>query len=117
MSRGISSGMVYQGKYRDRHGNICLTKTWTIKYYIHGKGICVSTGTDDREEAVRILRQRLAKAARYSLYSEHMELVRVGQLLDLVVEDYRFYKRSTTYCCERRINRHLRPYFGRRKAR
>ena len=73
MGRRISSGMVYQRKYRDRHGAICKTKTWTIKYYIQGKAVCVSTGTDDREEAVRILRQRLAKAAHRSLYSEHME--------------------------------------------
>jgi integrase len=116
MRSRIPTGMIFQRTYRDRHGRLCKTKTWTLKYYIHGKEVRVSTGTDSREEAISILQNRMAKVARYAQYSVHIEQVRVDQLLDLVVEDYRFYKRSTTYDCELRIDRHLRPFLGQRKA-
>ncbi|HWF45994.1 MAG TPA: site-specific integrase [Bryobacteraceae bacterium] len=117
MRKKIPTGTVYQRKYRNRQGKTRKTKTWFIKYYVHGKPVRIPAGTQDRDEALRILRQKMAKVARYVDYSEQIERVLVDQLLDLVVEDYRFNKRSTTYDVELRIGKHLRPFFGQRKAR
>ena len=45
-----------------------------------------------------------------------MERVLVDQLLDLVVEDYQFNKRGSSYDTKLRINKNLRPAFGHRRA-
>ena len=116
MRKKIPAGSVFQRTYRDKEGNRRKTATWFIHYYINGKPVRLPTGTKDREEAIRILREKLAKASRYNEYSEHVELVPVNQLLDLVIEDYRLSNRSTTYDAERRIEKHLRPFFGNTKA-
>ena len=58
----------------------------------------------------------MAKATRYVEYSEQIDRVLVDQLLDLIVEDYRFNRRSSTYDLELRIDKHLRPFFGQKKA-
>jgi integrase len=116
MRRVIPTGTVYQRKYRDRQGRVRKTATWFLKYYVRGKPVRVPTGTEDREEAIRILRLRLPKATRYVEYSEEPERVLVDQLFDLVIEDYRFNRRSSTYDLELRIDKHLRPFFGQKKA-
>jgi hypothetical protein len=116
MRKKIPAGSVFQRMYRDKEGNRRNTATWFIHYYVSGKPMRLPTGTTDREEAISILREKLAKASRYTEYSEHAELVPVNQLLDLVVEDYRLSNRATTYDAEHRIERHLRPFFGNTKA-
>ena len=90
--------------------------TWTLKYYVKGKPKWVSTGTTDRNEALKMLRQRMAKASRYSEYSDELERVVMNQLFDLLIEDYRLEKRSSTYDTELRVDKHLRPFFGDKKA-
>lgn len=70
--------------------------TWVTKYYVQGKPVRESTGTDDRAEAVRMLRHRMAKADRYTNYSKEIGRVLMDQLFDLLLEDYRFNRRATT---------------------
>jgi hypothetical protein len=116
MRRKIPTGSVFQSAYRGRDGKRHKSKTWVLKYYVNGKPVRESTGTDNREEAIRVLRQKIANVARYSEYSQQIERVLVDQLLDLVVEDYQFNKRGSTYDTELRINKHLRPFFGQKRA-
>jgi hypothetical protein len=112
----VPSGSVFHRTYRDKEGNLRKTATWFVNYYANGKPVRVATGTEDRDEAISILRESSPKASRYTEYSEHVELVTVYQLLDLVVEDYRLSNRATTYDSELRIEKHLRPFFGNKKA-
>jgi len=116
MRRKIPTGSVYQSSYKDRDGKRRKSKTFFLKYYVNGKPVRESTGTEIRSEAVTMLRQKLAKVARYSEYSEQTDRVLVDQLLDLIVEDYEFNKRASTYDMKLRVNRHLRPYFGHKRA-
>lgn len=103
MRKGISAGSVFQRTYRDKQGTLRKTATWFVHYYAKGKPVRLATGTEDREEAIRMLRQRLAQVSRYREYSEHVEHVPVNQLLDLVIDDHRFNKLATTYDAELRI--------------
>jgi integrase len=116
MRKKIAAGSVLQRSYRDRKGRVRKTSTWFLRYYVDGKQIFVPTGTENREEAVILLRQKMAKVARRAEYSDQVERVLVDQLLDLVVEDYQYERRSSTYDAEHRIDKHLRPFFGGRKA-
>lgn len=116
MRKKIPSGSVFQRTYRDKEGTLRKTATWFVHYYAKGRPVRIATGTEDRDHAIRILREKLAKSSRYAEYSEHVELVSVNQLLDLVIEDYRLSNRATTYDAELRIEKHLRPFFGNQRA-
>lgn len=116
MRKRIATGRVFQRVYRDRKGVQQKTKTWFLKYYVHGKPVEEPASTENYDEAVCLLRQRMARSARKSEYAYEPERVFVNQLFDLVVEDYRFERRRSTYEVERRIEKHLRPFFGSKKA-
>jgi len=116
MRRKISTGSVFQSSYKGRDGKRHKSATWVLKYYVKGKPVRESTGTTDHQEAVRMLRQKVANAARFSEYSEQIERVLVDQLLDLVVEDYQFNERGSSYDTKLRIDKHLWPAFGYRRA-
>jgi hypothetical protein len=117
--RKLPTGSVYQKTYIDRNGLARKTVTWYLKYYVKGQSrpIDISSGTDNYDEAVGMLRQKMARsAAKAYKYSEDIDRVTVDQLLDLVVEDYQLNKRDTTYDTTMRIDKHLRPYFGSKRA-
>ena len=117
MRKKISSGSVFQRVYRGRDGKEKRTTTWFLKYYVGGKPTVIPSGTTDHEEAVALLRTKMAAATRQSAeYTDHPERVRMNQLFDLLLEDYRYKERNSTYDVELRVDRHLRPFFGTSKA-
>lgn len=111
-TKRIPTGSVFQQSYRNRAGEYQLTKTWYVKYYSGGKAIVASTGSESYEEALAILRGKQAKAARYGDHDGKLEKVRVGHLLDLLIESYKTKKRRSLYDTQLRIDKHLRPVFG-----
>ncbi len=116
MRKGIPTGSLFQRTYRDADGRQQKTATWFIHYYVKGKPVRMATGTTDRAEALQILREKMAKAAEQNKYSSDVERVLVDQLLDLVIEDYQFNERGSAHDTELRINKHLRPFFGDKRA-
>jgi integrase len=116
MRKKISTGRVFQKSYRDRAGRTRKTSTWYLKYYAHGKPVESSSGTDDYDEALAMLRKRMADQAIQPDHSDQPERVRMNQLFDLLIEDYRFKERKSTYDTELRVAANLRPFFGERKA-
>ena len=71
---------------------------------------------DDYDEAVTELLKRVAKASSGVPYSNQPERVPIGQLLDLLIADYRYKARKSTYDTELRVNKQLRPFFAEMKA-
>jgi integrase len=116
MRKKIPTGSVFLKSYRDRLGRARKTTTWYMKYYVNGKPIEASSGTDDYDAALTSLRKRLADHAIQQDYTDHPERVRMNQLFDLLIEDYRYKERKSTYDTELRVEAHLRPFFGERKA-
>ncbi len=116
MPKRIPTGRVFQKTYPDRRGRNRRTATFYLKYYVRGKAIELSSGTTDYDEAMATLRQKMAEAARQGEHTDHPERVRMNQLFDLLVDDYRYKNRKSTYDTELRVNRHLRPFFGDIKA-
>jgi len=114
--KNIPTGSVFQRTYRDRHGRLVKTASWHLKYYVKGNVVQVPSGTDDYDEALAMLRKRMAEACNREDYSEQPERVRMDQLFDLLVHDYKFKQRKSTDDTETRVDSHLRPFFGARKA-
>jgi integrase len=116
VQRKIPSGSIFRKAYTDRHGKLCHTRCWYVKFYVRGKPKVLSTETEDYGEAVEFLRKRLAESSLQSDYTSHPERVRMTQLFDLILEFYRNHERRSTYDVERKIESRLRPFFGNIKA-
>lgn len=114
----IPTGMVYRRKYKDKDGNQCETSTYYVQYYVKGrsKPVIKSTGTTDYEQAVAFLRQKMARAALQVEHTSDPDRVLVGQLLDLLVDDYKLERRRSTDDMEKRVDKHLRPFFASKKV-
>jgi integrase len=95
---------------------LAKTAAWHLKYYVKGKVVQVPSGTDNYDEALAMLRKRMADASTLDNYSDQPERVRMDQLFDLLVDDYKFKERKSTCDTGLRIDRHLRPFFGAMKA-
>jgi integrase len=110
MRRKISAGRVFQKGYTDRQGRRQRTTTWYLKFYRSGKAVEMSSGTDDYDAALAQLRKKMAESP--VEYSDNPSKVKMDQLFDLMIEDYRFKKQKSTYDTEKRVDAHLRPFFG-----
>lgn len=111
-SKRIPTGRVYRRSYIDRHGQRRYTDTYYVKYYLDGKPIVVATRTEDYDEAVAILRDKMASVARVQSYSNRPERVRMNQLFDLVVDVGRMKGNASHDDVELIIKNRLRPRFG-----
>jgi integrase len=116
MRKKISTGSVFRKAYKDRSGQTRHSCTWSVRYYVDGHFIEASSGTDDYDEAVIFLRKKMATVHEQQHMAAHPERVRMGQLFDLLLEQYRTQERRSTYDVERKIESRLRKYFGNRKA-
>jgi integrase len=116
MRKKIAAGRVFQKTYKDRQGQIRKTKTYYVKYYVKGKPHEFPTSTTDYDEALAMLRKKMAATPTPPGYTDQPERVRLGQLLDLLLEDYEYKGRKSVYDTKLRVNAHLRPFFGEMKA-
>ncbi len=105
-------------KRKDSDGKTRHSRTWSARYYVNGRRIELSTGTNDKAEALTFLRKKMAEVHEQRNMSAHPERVRMGQLFDLLLETYRRKERRSTYDVERKIEKKngLRAYFGNIRA-
>jgi len=114
MPKRIPTGRIFQKTYKDRGGVKQKTTTWYLKYYRGGKPVELSSGTEDYDEALKMLRKKMADVG--AAHTDDPDRVTMGQLFDLLLEDYRFKNRKSTYDTELRVDAHLRPFFGEMKV-
>jgi integrase len=114
MPKRIPTGSVFQKSYRDRNGKLCKTATWHLRYYRLGKVKEVASGTENYDEALQLLRKKMAE--RPTENADSPDRVRMAQLFELLLEDYRYKNRKSTYDTEKRVAAHLLPFFKERKA-
>lgn len=56
-------GMIYRRKVKGKDGTIRQLPTWWVKYYVNGRPVRESTGTEKEQEATRFLKAREGRAA------------------------------------------------------
>jgi hypothetical protein len=80
-------GSVFRRRYRDRDGNLVLTKTFTIQYLVGGRAKRESTRFTKKKEALDFLKQRLSDlhAGRVSIRAD----LTFEDLSKLIVTDYK----------------------------
>jgi integrase len=83
---------------------------WRIQYFAHGQRQRETLGT--REEAETRLLERLAEVKRGRFAGLAIERVTVGNLIDLVVEDYEFRRLRSLDNVKWKAESHVRPALG-----
>jgi integrase len=107
-------GSLYRPKYKDRHGEERTSAVWWIQYYAHGRKIRESAETADLGEAKDLLKKREGVAVDQAPTVSRK--ITMQDLLQDLVNDYKINGYRSLVDLERRLNLHILPFFGKRKA-
>ena len=109
-TRGL--GFVYQPIYVDkRTGERKTAATWWIQYSVRGKRYRESSGSSNRNMAIKLLKDRLGAAAQGRPVGPNVDRTRFEDLARMLVEDYRANGRRSLERIEGAL-KHLRGFFG-----
>src|SRR5271155_5227095 len=84
---------------------------WWLKYSRHGRAYRESSQTTDKRKAEKMLRNRLAEIATGAFAGPQAERVRVQELAEDMIRDYRINARKSLDDVQARWTLHLRPLF------
>src|SRR5436309_14114789 len=86
--RGL--GRVYQPVYKDkRTGERKKTETWFIQYGAHGRNLRESSESRNKQDAINLLKRRLAEVGRGHLVGATVDKTTFEDLKELLLGDYR----------------------------
>lgn len=100
-------------------GSIYLQKgsaIWWVKYYRNGKPYRESTHTPDEGKAKQFLKRRLAEITTGNFSGPRAERIRVEELAEDFLRDYRINGKKSLPDAEARWRLHLKPFFGHLRA-
>lgn len=90
--------------------------TWWIKYYRNGRPFIESSGSTQKAEAERLLKRRQGEIVTGKFAGLAPERVRISQLLEFVLEDYRENNRASTQVVRARVDKSILPAIGEIRA-
>jgi integrase len=89
---------------------------WWIQYYQNGVRQRESAETSDRREALDVLKRRLAEVNTGNIASTDARRVRIADLAEDFLRDYRINGKSSEADAEARWRLHLKPFFASHRA-
>jgi hypothetical protein len=101
------TGSIYQPKH---------SRFWWVKYYRNGKPYRESTHTTEERKAQKLLQKRLAEITSGNFSGPAVERVRISELADEMLRDYRVNARKSLQFTEWRWHNHIKPVFGSMRA-
>jgi len=104
-------GRVFQPLYKDKHGKWRRAAIWWIAYYHNGREERESSGSRNKNDARRLLRDRLAASTTGTLLTGQAQRLRFSDLTEKLYLDYRRNGRRSLDRVERAVA-HLDRYFG-----
>jgi integrase len=110
-------GSLYRRRKKLATGEVVELSTWWVKYHQNGRAVRESTGTDKKTVARRILRSREGSIEHGIPITPNVGRVTFEDAAQDVVNDYIANRRRSLASVQRRIDKHLMPFFrGRRLA-
>lgn len=100
-------------------GSVYLQKgsaVWWVKYYRNGKSYRESTHSINEKKAHDFLKQRLGEIVMGNFFGPKAERVRIDELADDVLRDYRINGKKSLDDVKARWKLHLMPFFGELRA-
>jgi integrase len=107
VKRERETGSIYK-----MHGSQHL---W-IKFYKDGRPIRQSAGSPLRTEARKLLKKRIAEVDQHTFIGLRREKIRVSELADDLIRDYRINGMKSIDDLQARWDLHLKPFFGHKRA-
>lgn len=107
MPRPRGTGSIYQQKG---------SSVWWVKYYRNGKAYRESTHKTTEKEAQEFLTERLGQIVTGNFYGPKSERVRIDELADDLLRDYRINGKRSLDDLDARWKLHLKPFFGELRA-
>ena len=109
-TRGL--GLVYQPTYVDkRTGERKTAATWWIQYSVRGKRFRESSGSGNRADAMKLLKQRIGEAAQGRVIAPQAEKTTFKDLEQMLLDDYQANGRRSLKRIRIALG-HLRTVFG-----
>ncbi len=88
---------------------------WRIRYSKDGQRFEECTGSDRRKDAIELLRRKEGDIARGLPVSPKMDRLTFAEAATDVINDYRTNGKRSLAVVERKIQKHLMPFFGKRR--
>ncbi len=112
MKRNKGLGFVYQPKFKDRKsGEIRTSPTWWVSYSHRGTKYRISSNSEKRGDALKLLKHKLAEIGSGRLIIPDAERTTFENLLTILVDNYKANERRSLDKLLSRL-RHLREFFG-----
>ena len=108
-------GQVFQRNYRGADGQPRTCDTWTIRYFRNGRAIQEATKYKRKIDALNLLKLREGDIAKGVPISARGLRLTFDDAIEEVVRDYQMNGRRSVDCLRRRIDLHLKPFFGGRR--
>jgi len=90
-------------------------QTWWIRYYRNGRRFEESSGSKKESDAKSLLRLREGDIERGVAVTPKVGRIRFDEAVKDVINDYRTNRKRSLDDVERRIEKHLTPFFGNRR--
>ncbi len=104
-------GSIYLRSHKKADGTTVVSDIWWIKYWSNGRLHRETTESTSQRAARRLLRLREGDVAKGIPVVPRMNRVSVGELLEAVIVDYKVNNKRSLVDAERRIVKHLMPFF------
>src|SRR5437899_3189129 len=88
---------------------------WWIRYSVGGRLQCVSSESDKRADAVRLLKEREGDVAKGMPITADVGKIRFEEAAEDLLTDYRINKKRSLRTVALRIRKHLTPFFADRR--
>jgi integrase len=105
--RPRGTGCIYRQRY---------SRFWWIQYYRNGVPYRESTHSTDSRKARQFMQQRLSEIAGGNFCGPAAERIKVAELADDLLRDYRINGRRSLDLTGKRWEKHLKPFFGALRA-
>src|SRR5450759_157072 len=90
-------------------------RTWWIKYHVGGRPQCVSSNSEKKEDAKRLLKTREGDVVRGVPITAHVGRVTFEDAAADLLNDYTTNRRRSVRVVKLRLAEHLTPFFGHRR--
>ena len=110
-------GSIYRRKKKLPDGSVKTLSIWWIKYRKDGQVFRESSESDNRGDAVDLLKKRVGEIATGKFAGLRPERIRMADLFADVEEDYQQSEKDTLPDLKGRLKNHLIPFFGEIRAR
>ncbi len=109
-------GTVFKRKLKNRWGEVRESSVWWVQYYKNGRKFRESSGSSRKSDAERLLREREGCIASGLPFNPKADKLKIDLLFEDVVNDYRVQGHRTLPDLQRRLTKHILPYFSGSRA-